>query len=76
TFKKAEDIFGQHSEQNVLTIYIQPTEGFSLFINGKEVGSTFSLTPAKLSWRHSAAALGNSPEAYEKLFFDVLNGDS
>ncbi|MGZ7253949.1 glucose-6-phosphate dehydrogenase, partial [Streptococcus pyogenes] len=27
TFKKAEDIFGQHSEQNVLTIYIQPTEG-------------------------------------------------
>ena len=76
TFKKAEDIFGQRSEQNILTIYIQPTEGFSLFINGKEVGSTFSLTPARLSWRHSAAALGNSPEAYEKLFFDVLNGDS
>lgn len=75
-FKKAEDIFGEHAEQNVLTIYIQPTEGFSLFINGKEVGANFALTPAKLSFRHNAAALGNSPEAYEKLFFDVLNGDS
>lgn len=76
TFKEVDDIFGQHAEQNVLTIYIQPTEGFSLLINGKEVGSLFSLTPAKLNWRHSAATLGNSPEAYEKLFFDVLNGDS
>ena len=75
-FKKSADIFGQHAEQNILTIYIQPTEGFSLFINGKEVGSTFTLTPAKLSWRHNADALGNSPEAYEKLFYDVLNGDS
>lgn len=75
-FKKAADIFGQHAEPNVLTIYIQPTEGFSLFINGKEVGSTFALTPAKLSFRHNADALGNSPEAYEKLFYDVLMGDS
>lgn len=75
-FKQAEDIFGQHSERNVLTIYIQPTEGFSLSINGKEVGSHFALTPAKLDFRHNATALGNSPEAYEKLFFDVLKGDS
>jgi glucose-6-phosphate 1-dehydrogenase len=40
TFKHAENIFGQPSEANVLTIYIQPTEGFMLSINGKEVGST------------------------------------
>ncbi|HFI0063934.1 TPA: glucose-6-phosphate dehydrogenase [Streptococcus suis] len=76
TFKHAEDIFGQPSEANVLTIFIQPTEGFMLSINGKEVGSHFALTPAKLNFRHNATALGNSPEAYEKLFFDVLNGDS
>ena len=76
TFKHAENIFGQPSEANVLTIYIQPTEGFMLSINGKEVGSHFALTPAKLNFRHNATALGNSPEAYEKLFFDVLNGDS
>lgn len=75
-FKKAEDIFGQNAQENVLTIYIQPTEGFSLTINGKEVGADFQLTPAKLDFRHNADALGNSPEAYEKLFFDVLQGDS
>lgn len=75
-FKHAEDIFGQEAASNVLTIYIQPTEGFSLSINGKEVGSHFALTPAKLDFRHNATALGNSPEAYEKLFFDVLHGDS
>lgn len=75
-FKQAQDIFGQHAQKNILTIYIQPTEGFSLSINGKEVGSHFALTPAKLDFRHNATALGNSPEAYEKLFFDVLHGDS
>ncbi|MTB64508.1 glucose-6-phosphate dehydrogenase [Streptococcus sp. zg-86] len=75
-FKQAHDIFGQQAEKNILTIYIQPTEGFSLSINGKEVGSHFALTPAKLDFRHNATALGNSPEAYEKLFFDVLHGDS
>lgn len=75
-FKKAEDIFGQQAVPNVLTIYIQPTEGFSLVINGKEVGADFQLAPTKLDFRHDAAALGNSPEAYEKLFYDVLHGDS
>lgn len=76
TFKHTADIFGQPAQQNILTIYIQPTEGFQLSINGKEVGSHFALTPAKLNFRHNATALGNSPEAYEKLFFDVLHGDS
>ncbi len=80
TFKKESGFFNpqvdKEIEPNVLTIYIQPTEGFSLTINGKEVGSDFQLAPTKMNFRHDAEALGNSPEAYEKLFFDVLNGDS
>ncbi|KXT79183.1 Glucose-6-phosphate 1-dehydrogenase [Streptococcus sp. DD13] len=80
TFKKEVGFFHSDIEKdiepNVLTIYIQPTEGFSLTINGKEVGADFQLTPTRLNFRHDADALGNSPEAYEKLFFDVLNGDS
>lgn len=80
TFKKETGFFSSEVSQeiapNVLTIYIQPTEGFTLTINGKEVGADFKLSPTKLNFRHDADALGNSPEAYEKLFYDVLHGDS
>lgn len=75
-FKKNKNIFNQAIEQNILTIYIQPTEGFSLLVNGKEVGKSFAVEPVKLDFRHDADALGNSPEAYEKLMYDVLNGDA
>lgn len=61
---------------NVLTIYIQPTEGFSLTLNGKEIGSDFGLTPVNLDYRHTADSLENSPEAYERLLSDCLSGDS
>ena len=37
-FKQTDSIFGHSLQPNVLTIYIQPNEGFSLSINGKEVG--------------------------------------
>jgi glucose-6-phosphate 1-dehydrogenase len=60
---------------NILTIYIQPTEGFSLTLNGKEIGQGFSTAPVKLDYRHDAETSGNSPEAYEKLLLDCLNGD-
>lgn len=75
-FKKPTNIFDTDVEANSLNIYIQPTEGFSLYVNGKEVGADFKLGQVKLDFRHNATTLGNSPEAYEKLFFDVLNGDS
>ncbi|PCR99614.1 glucose-6-phosphate dehydrogenase [Lactococcus fujiensis] len=78
-FKKSEDnlFAGSCDEpvQNVLTIYIQPTEGFSLSVNGKAAGQGFHLDPLRLSFRHDSEFLGNSPEAYEKLFLDVLKGD-
>lgn len=77
-FKKEESIFESKQKlvQDVLTIYIQPTEGFSLLINGKEVGKDFNIGQVKLDFRHDAAILGNSPEAYEKLIYDVIQGDS
>lgn len=76
-FKAIEkNIFSDDLDRNLLTIYIQPTEGFSLTLNGKEIGQGYDTTPLKLSYRHDAEILGNSPEAYEKLILDVLNGDS
>lgn len=61
---------------NVLTIYIQPTEGFSMTLNGKEVGQGFDTIPVKLDFRNNTETIENSPEAYEKLIFDALNGDA
>ena len=49
--------------QNILTIYIQPIEGFSLVINGKQIGSNYDLQPIKWEFKHNADTLGNSPEA-------------
>ncbi|KAA9295002.1 glucose-6-phosphate dehydrogenase [Streptococcus anginosus] len=75
-FKQVESIFGSSLQPNVLTIYIQPTEGFSLSMNGKEVGEQFNLAPLTLDYRTDATASGASPEPYEKLIYDVLNNDS
>lgn len=65
----------QKLSPNVLTIYIQPTEGFSLSLNGKEVGPGFTMLPLSLDHRNSAEVISNTPEAYEKLMLDALNGD-
>lgn len=70
-FKQTDSIFGHGLQPNVLTIYIQPNEGFSLSINGKEVGETFSIAPISFDYETDATATGASPEPYEKLIFDV-----
>ena len=75
-FKQTDSIFGHSLQPNVLTIYIQPNEGFSLSINGKEVGEKFSIAPISFDYETDATATGASPEPYEKLIFDVLNNDS
>ena len=75
-FKEMPSIFGQVVDNNVLTIYIQPTEGFSLSLNGKEVGEKFHLAPISLDYRTNATASGASPDPYEKLIYDVLHNDS
>jgi glucose-6-phosphate 1-dehydrogenase len=74
-FRENNDLNSQLPE-NVLTIYIQPTEGFSLTLNGKEMGDGFNIDPVKLDYRHSQENLYNSPEAYEKLILDCLKGDA
>lgn len=71
-FKEANET----TNPNILTIYIQPTEGFSLFINGKEIGPNYKTHPIKLDYRNSEKLTSNSPEAYEKLLLDALNGEA
>ena len=47
-FKQMDSIFGEPLAPNVLTIYIQPTEGFSLSLNGKQGRRRVQLAPNSL----------------------------
>jgi glucose-6-phosphate 1-dehydrogenase len=59
---------------NVLTMTLQPDEGFSLYMDVKQPGSIVELKRIPLSFRHSDY-FDALPEAYETLLLDVLRGD-
>jgi len=61
-------------EPNVLTVAIQPDEGFDLQFQVKSVGQPISLTTQRLHFRYSEA-FGPLPDAYENLLVDVVTGD-
>lgn len=58
-----------------LTLYLEPHQGYSLFINGKQLGTTTALMPEELKYRHDPHAAANAPEAYERLIGSALAGD-
>ena len=63
-------------EPNVLTIRIQPDEGFSLGITCKRPGPHVALAPVKMDFHYGEQfGQSSSPEAYERLILDVLHGD-
>jgi glucose-6-phosphate 1-dehydrogenase len=59
---------------NLLTIRLQPNEGFSLLIDVKVPGEPLSLKRIPLSFRYGET-FGKLPDAYETLLLDVLVGD-
>ncbi|WP_445505578.1 glucose-6-phosphate dehydrogenase [Niallia sp. 03091] len=61
---------------NLLVIHIQPEEGITLHLNAKKAGQNMEATPIKLSYANTGVAGINTPEAYEKLIDDSLNGDA
>ncbi|MCC5890370.1 MAG: glucose-6-phosphate dehydrogenase [Alkalibacterium sp.] len=67
------DLF--NDSPSTLTIFINPDQGVELVINNKKIGPGMDLEPMKLASLRSKETLKNSPEAYEKLILDVLNGD-
>ncbi|WP_390404996.1 glucose-6-phosphate dehydrogenase [Lacticaseibacillus jixiensis] len=71
----ADDLFGQAAQPDVLTIYVEPSEGFSLTLNGKVLGQSNDLMPEELRYRHDERAAKTAPEAYERLIQDALHGD-
>ena len=63
-------------EPNLLVIRIHPTEGIYLKINGKKVDSNSTVVPIAMNVCQSGVAEMNSPEAYERLLDDAVQGNS
>lgn len=65
----------ENAEANVLTIFMGPEEGFQLDINEKKIGPGMLTVPISLKNLRDQQTIKESPEAYEKLILDAMNGD-
>jgi glucose-6-phosphate 1-dehydrogenase len=63
-------------DPSILSIRIQPDEGFSLGINSKVPGPHVQVYPVKMDFHYGSTFGGTSPEAYERLLLDVIAGDA
>lgn len=61
---------------NRLIIRVDPEDGITFQLNAKYPGLTLDVRPIILDYCHECQAMGNLPEAYEKLLLDIANGDS
>ena len=73
TFKSEEG----NGQPNVLTFRIQPMEGVSLFFNVKKPGDSMDVVQTEMDFARSRipAYSINTPEAYERLLYAVLEED-
>jgi len=60
---------------NLLVIKVQPQEGLAFQFNIKKPGSAIEIVPAEMDFCQPCAFLINSPEAYECLIEDAIQGD-
>jgi glucose-6-phosphate 1-dehydrogenase len=63
-------------DPNVLSIRIQPDEGFALGISSKIPGPRVRVYPVQMDFHYGSTFGGSSPEAYERLLLDVMAGDA
>ncbi|HUY27662.1 MAG TPA: glucose-6-phosphate dehydrogenase [Candidatus Binataceae bacterium] len=61
---------------NRLTIRIAPDEGFSFDVVSKQPGLDVAIKPVRMNLRYeSEFGAASSPDAYERLLLDVMDGD-
>ncbi|HEX8833787.1 MAG TPA: glucose-6-phosphate dehydrogenase, partial [Abditibacteriaceae bacterium] len=62
-------------KSNMLTMRIQPNEGFALRTNAKVPGSGMEIRDVHMDFDYSQSFGSEPPEAYERLLHDALLGD-
>lgn len=63
-------------EPNLLVIRIQPSVGVFFQFNTKDFSTHHDIVPTKMDTSYASPSQGNTPEAYERLIFDILRGDA
>jgi glucose-6-phosphate 1-dehydrogenase len=63
-------------ESNLLVIRIQPREGIYLQFNAKQPGTELNIIPVQMDFCQNCQIGSNSAEAYERLLYDAIRGDS
>ncbi|MDF2511836.1 MAG: zwf [Herbinix sp.] len=63
-------------EPNLLVLRIQPSVGVFFQFNTKDFSSHNGIVPTKMDTSYYNPMQGNTPEAYERLIFDILRGDA
>jgi glucose-6-phosphate 1-dehydrogenase len=63
-------------QPNHLLIQIQPEEGIVMRFQAKEPGGTMHLSPVNMKFSYLETFKTKSPEAYETLLADVMEGDA
>lgn len=63
-------------EPNLLVIRIQPNVGVFFQFNTKDFNTHHGIVPTKMDTSHESPTQGNTPEAYERLIYDILRGDA
>lgn len=61
---------------NLLKLRIQPEEGMAMRIISKVPGTKAQTHPVQMDFQYGDAFDAPSPEAYERLLFDVMEGDT
>ncbi len=67
---------GPRLDANALTLRLQPNEGISLRFNGKVPGTSLTVRPVRMHFGYDAEFGAYTPEAYERLLLDALEGDA
>jgi glucose-6-phosphate 1-dehydrogenase len=62
-------------EPNLLVLRIQPNVGVFFQFNTKDFTSHNGIIPTKMDTSYYSPTQGNTPEAYERLLYDILRGD-
>jgi glucose-6-phosphate 1-dehydrogenase len=63
-------------EPNVLMIRVQPNEGISLTFGTKVPGPEVEVTTVNMEFDYESDFGSGTPEAYERLLMDCMNGDA
>lgn len=74
--KQAKPLYPDKLAPNYLVIKIQPREGVFIQFNAKAPGTIQKIIPVQMDFCQNCQVGINSPEAYERLLYDITRGDA